>query len=126
MDKKKIKLDWKGYYKYTLKNVNDYVSNNAGVYKISFKQTDGYLKVRYVGQANNISRRLKEHLDLENEENECLVERLRKYNTSFCFAEVSVQSDRDGVEKVLYDHYKPVCNYSSAIPDGPDVIINPN
>src|SRR3989344_1734594 len=36
-------------------------------------------------EQNDLDRRLKEHLDLKNEENECLVERLRKYHAAFSF-----------------------------------------
>lgn len=123
---KKLQLDWQGYYKYTEANVHEHAPTSAGVYKIGIKQQkDGKLAVRYVGQANDLDRRLKEHLDLDNEENECLAERLRKYHAEFAFAEVSIQSDRDGTEKALYDHYKPVCNDEDAIPNGPDVEINP-
>jgi len=94
------------------------------VYKIGIKLQDGTLKVRYVGQANDLDRRLKEHLDLDNEQNECLKERLQKYNAAFSFAEVSRQNDRDGAERALYYHYEPVCNDPDAIPNGPDIEIN--
>ena len=125
MAKRSIQLDWQGYHKYTAENVQNYAPTGAGVYKISFKQTDGKLKVRYVGQTNDIDRRLNEHLDIDNEQNECLVERLGKYNAEFSFAEVSTQSDRDGAEKALYEHYQPTCNDRDAIPNGPDLEINP-
>jgi excinuclease UvrABC nuclease subunit len=122
---KKLELDWQGYYKYTSGNVQKYAPTKGGVYKISFRQKNGNLKVRYVGQANDLDRRLKEHLDLDNEQNECLVERLKKYNAEFSFAEISTQNDRNGAEKALYDYYKPVCNDPDKIPNGPDIEINP-
>ncbi len=125
MNKQKIQLDWQGYYKYTDENVQKYASTNAGVYKIGIKQKDGKLKVRYVGQANDLDRRLKEHLDLDSEQNKCLEERLRKYHAEFSFAKVSTQNDRNGAEKALYDYYKPTCNDEDAIPNGPDIEINP-
>mgnify|MGYP001597393465 CR=1 FL=1 len=125
MAKRSIQLDWQGYHKYTAENVQNYAPTGAGVYKIAFKQTDGKLKVRYVGQTNDIDRRLNEHLDIDNEQHECLVERLGKYNAEFSFAEVSTQSDRDGAEKALYEHYQPTCNDRDAIPNGPDLEINP-
>lgn len=125
MNKRSIKLDWKGYFEYTKGNVQKHAPTKAGVYKIGIKQQNGKLAVRYVGQANNLDRRLKEHLDFDNEENECLVERLRKYHTEFSFAEVSTRNDRDGAEKALYDFYEPTCNDPDAVPNGPDVEINP-
>src|SRR3990167_4813968 len=125
MTKRSTQLDWKGYFGYTEDNVQKYAPTRAGVYKIGIKQKYGKLAVRYVGQANDLDRRLKEHLDLKNEENECLAERLRKYHAEFSFAEVSTQNDRDGAEKALYDFYEPACNDEDAIPNGPDIEINP-
>lgn len=124
MFKRTIQLDWKGYYEYTEENVQKHTPTKAGVYKICVKQKNGTLTVRYVGQADDLDRRLKEHLDLDNEQNECLAERLRKYHVEFSFAEVSTQSDRDGAELALYNHYNPVCNDADAIPNGPDIGIN--
>lgn len=124
MLKRTLNLDWKGYYKYTHSNVQKYAPNKAGVYKIGILQKDDTLRVRYVGQTDDLDRRLKEHLDFDNEENECLVEKLKKYYSAFSFAEVSGQSDRDGAERALYNHYKPVCNNPDAIPNGPDIDIN--
>ncbi len=125
MSKRSIQLDWRGYFEYTEENVQKYAPTTAGVYKIGIKQQNGELAVRYIGQANDLDRRLKEHLDLDNEQNECLSERLRKYHAEFSFAEVSAQSDRDGTEKALYDFYEPTCNDPDAIPKGPDIEINP-
>lgn len=120
----KLDLEWKGYYEYTYNNVQKYAPLKAGVYKISFKQQDETLKVRYVGQSDNLDKRLKEHLDFENEPNECLIERLKKYHAEFSFAEVDKQTDREGAERALYRHYKPICNDPDVIPNGPDIDIN--
>ena len=122
---KQLQLDWQGYYQYTDANVQKHAPTSGGVYKIGIKQKDGKLAVRYVGQANDLDRRLKEHLDLDNEQNGCLAERLRKYHAEFAFANVGTQSDRDGAEKALYDYYEPACNDEDAIPNGPDIEINP-
>jgi len=124
MTKKTLQLNWKGYYEYTTENVQKYAPNRAGVYKISVKQEGGDLKVRYVGQANDLDRRLKEHLDTDNEQNDCLAERIKKYHTEFSFAEISNQNDRDGAELALYNHYSPKCNDPDGIPNGPDIEIN--
>ncbi len=125
MSDRTIKLDWKGYYSYTQSNVQSYAPAKPGVYKIGIEQQDGTLKVRYVGQAKDLDERLKKHLDLDNEPNECLAERLRKYTAHFSFAEIDAQSDRDGAERALYNHYKPTCNDPDAIPNSPDIGINP-
>lgn len=124
MSKRALQLDWKGYYEYTSDNVQKCAPTSGGVYKISVKQQGGGLKVRYVGQANDLDRRLKEHLDTDNEQNECLAERVKKYHTEFSFAEVGDQSDRDGAELALFNYYKPECNDPDGIPNGPDIEIN--
>lgn len=124
MPKIKLLLEWSNYIDYTFDNVQKYAPNNSGVYKISIVQNDGSLKVRYVGQTNDLDKRLKEHLDFDNEPNECLREKLEKYNSKFSFAKLDGQKNRDGAEFVLYNHYKPECNDPDAIPNEPDVEIN--
>jgi len=122
----KLNLIWNGYYSYNDSSVERNVPESAGVYKISVSQQDKTLKVHYVGQAENLRKRLKEHLDTSNEQNECLVEHIEKYACSYSFALVSRQEDRDAAERALYIHYKPECNDPDAIPNVPDVEINPN
>jgi len=117
-------LIWEGYYGYTDKNVDKYAPARSGVYKIGIVQKGGRLKVRYIGQANDLQARLKEHLDFDSEQNECLRSRLEKYTARFAFAEISGQKDRHGAERALYHHYRPVCNDEDSIPTGPDVVIN--
>jgi hypothetical protein len=94
------------------------------VYKIGIVQEGGRLKVRYIGQTNDLQRALKEHLDFDSEQNECLRSRLEKYAARFAFAEISGQKGRDGAERALYYHYRPVCNDEDSIPTGLDVVIN--
>lgn len=122
----KLNLIWNGYYSYNDSSVERNVPESAGVYKISVSQQDKTLKVHYVGQAENLRKRLKEHLDTTNEQNKCLVEHIERYTCSYKFALVSRQGDRDAAERALYIHYKPECNDPDAIPDAPDVEINPN
>jgi len=92
MSKRTLQLDWKGYYEYTSDNVKKYAPTGAGVYKISVKQKDDTLKVRYVGQANDLDRRLKEHLDTDNEQNECLAERIKKTTRNFRLQKLVVRT----------------------------------
>jgi len=117
-------LMWEGYYGYTDKNVDKYAPARSGVYKIGIVQEGGRLKVRYIGQTNDLQRALKEHLDFDSEQKECLRSRLEKYAARFAFAEISGQKGRDGAERALYYHYRPVCNDEDSIPTGPDVVIN--
>jgi len=126
MTMRRLNLEWKGYYIYTWENVNMHAPyNRAGVYKVGVRQSNGNWKIRYVGQANDLDRRLKEHLDFSNEKNECLVEKLRKYECGFCFAKISSQDDRNGSENYLYRFYKPSCNNPDAIPNDSHIEINP-
>ena len=122
--KKKLILEWSQYVEYTFDNVQKYAPNDAGVYKIGFVQNDGKLRVCYVGQAQDIDTRLKQHLNLDNEQNECLRERLKKYKSEFSFAKVATQENRNGVERALYYHYTPTCNDPDAIPNGPEIDVN--
>jgi excinuclease UvrABC nuclease subunit len=124
----RLNLVWSGYYEYTRDNVQKYAPTSAGVYKIATEQTDGKLKVCYVGQTENIDQRLKEHLDLNNEQNECLSGTLKKYVVWFSYAEVDSANDRDGAERALYYHYNnnSLCNDSDGIPNGPIIDINPS
>lgn len=120
----KLILNWSDYRKYTYNNVQQFAPASAGVYKIAIEQSDNTLKVRYIGQTDDIDKRLKEHLDLDKEQNECLVERLKKYSAWFSCATVDRKSDRDGIEMALYNYYKPVCNDPKAIPNGPIIDAN--
>lgn len=120
---RKLDLNWSDYIKYTSTNVGR-VFNKPGVYKISILQNDGSLAVRYVGQTDDLNRRLYEHLDVDNEKNQCLREKLSKYDASFSVAVITSQEDRNGAELALYNHYKPTCNDPKAIPNGPALEIN--
>ena len=127
MSNRKLNLQWNGYFNYNKENVDKHAPyNKAGVYKIGFKRSNGKWLVKYVGQANDLDRRLKEHLDLPNEKNACLSENLKKFISGFCFAEVALQEDRDGVEKALFEYYNPECNDPDVIPSGPNIDINTN
>lgn len=119
-----LQLSWSEYRPYAIENVNQYVPARAGVYKISLLQQDGRVAVRYVGQSDNLNRRLKQHLDLKNEPNVKLAASLGQYSARFSFAEVPLQSDRNGAEKALYGNYAPRFNDPNAIPNDPNIVIN--
>lgn len=123
MPKRKLQLKWHGYYSYNEDNVDDYVPEKSGVYKLSVELKNGKLKPFYVGQALDLNDRLNEHLS-NSEENDCIKDNVSKYDCHFKFAPLSLQKNRDGAEKALYIRYKPECNDSDAIPNGPDIDIN--
>jgi len=84
---------------------------------------EGYkLPVFYVGQAENLYERLRDHLS-DGEPNACIVRCLRRYTCYFRLAKVARQAaDRDCAERALYDHYNPRCNESA--PPGEPCDIN--
>ncbi len=75
----------------------------------------------YVGQAANLENRLCDHLS-DDEENECLRKNVKDYICGFEYAKIGRQTDRDGVEKYLYDHYRPECN--EVDPGGKPIAVN--
>ena len=94
----------------------------AGVYLAWIKLNNSEWACFYVGQANDLKSRLLLHLS-GTEVNDCIKINLRKYNCGFEYASVSKQNDRDGIEKYLYDHYKPECNHISP-PQVDPIIVN--
>ena len=74
-----------------------------------------------MGQANNLEQRLLDHMS-HDERNECIRENVSKHISSLEYAKVGKQGDRDGIEKFLYDHYKPECNKSD--PGGTPIEVN--
>ena len=75
----------------------------------------------YVGQAEYLETRLREHL-AGNESNACR----RNYNaihaSGYVYAEVVNQSERKGIEKFLYDRLRPECN--DVDPGGSPIEVN--
>ena len=93
------------------------VNKVSGVYKLIYHDTveDKYY-VHYVGQTSDLNARLESHLP-GNEVNSDCNKILNYYDCFFRVAGVPKQSDRDGVEAALHDHYKPKCCKRS-----PDVV----
>ncbi|MFZ3138631.1 MAG: hypothetical protein WA126_14705 [Thermodesulfovibrionales bacterium] len=75
----------------------------------------------YVGQADDLKTRLIDHLS-KNEENTCIKNNVQDYVSGYEYAKVSRQSDRNGIEKYLYDNYKPSCNKQD--PGGVPIPVN--
>src|SRR3990167_7036658 len=113
--KKKLTLDWKGYYGYSEQNVSWYVPAQVGVYVLAVQLQGSNLRVFYVGQASDLRERLYAHLQ-STEPNSCIREYVGKYICHFKFAFLYRQEDRDAAERALYFHYRPACNDPNAIP----------
>jgi excinuclease UvrABC nuclease subunit len=107
-------LKWIGYYRLTDSNVNNYVPQKSGVYKIGIKNEDGFWPI-YVGQTKDLNQRMHQYLNLDTE-NHSLKSKLNNDTCGFKVAEV-YSNDRDSAERALYDRYKPECNDPKAIPN---------
>jgi len=104
----RLTLNWSDVLLYTQSNVNIHAPLSAGIYRLSCQRGDKR-PVFYVGQAENLHERLRNHLS-DAELNGCIVRCLRRHTCYFRFASVARQADRDCVERALYDHYNPECN----------------
>lgn len=93
----------------------------AGVYRLSYKSSDGNIYVFYVGQAENIKDRVRFHFS-RGEENLCIKDKLTKFTCYIRYARIDNSNVRNGAEKFLYNHYNPTCNLIT--PMGSDILIN--
>lgn len=113
----KLNIVWQGYFNLTDGVIKRNAYSTAGVYKIAVLQSDGTLAVRYVGQTENITNRMLEHLNDDGSKNKCLAGKIAKFDCRFCFGELSRKDERDAAERALYDHYRPECNDPDHIPN---------
>ena len=84
-----------------------------GIYRLLIAQEGGY-GAFYVGQTDNLQRRLLEHLSDE-EENDCIKNGLKDTTAYFRFALLDGENDRLCAESYMYRHYDvdgngPPCN----------------
>jgi len=99
---------WSNRNSYSKANVQKYVPLTSGVYRLIYKTGDKYY-VFYVGQSNNLERRLLEHLS-SGEEDLCIKRHLRDYECFFRFVEISSLNERNRVEREQIEEYTPSCN----------------
>lgn len=124
--KTKINLEWVPGPRtvrtpYDGATVDAYVPEQAGVYILTRKGADDKYRSFYVGQANNLRRRLKEHL-LAGEPNTCIRNNVM-HPCGFKYALVGHPVHRDAAEAAIY-HAHPgsyPCNDSDSVP-----ALNPN
>ena len=100
--------DWSKRYPYTEDDVRKHAPSKGGVYRLIYKKGEKYY-VFYVGQSDDLERRLLEHLGTS-EPNSCIKRHLRDYSCFFRFLSVSSQVDRDRIEYEEIEEYKPTCN----------------
>jgi excinuclease UvrABC nuclease subunit len=101
---------WSSNYNYTSSNVDTYVEAKAGNYRLS-TVSDGKYVPFYVGQANDLKKRLKEHL-ASSEPNNCIKNKL-KNTCYFRYVYASTQAERDKIESEDIKNYDPPCNKQS-------------
>jgi len=107
---------------YNESKVKRYVPITPGIYLLWVKLKGGKKwRCFYVGKAKNLEKRLLEHLS-DTEENKCIKNNTSNYICGFECTKVANQSDRDGIEKYLYNHYKPKCNKED--PGGEPIKVN--
>jgi len=83
--------------------------NLAGVYRLSYLADDGSYYIFYVGQSEDIKKRLLEHLS-SNEKNVCIKNYLTTKKCFFRYAKITKAYIRDAAERQMYKQYEPSCN----------------
>lgn len=95
--------------------------NFPGVYRLSYRSSNGNVYVFYVGQADDLRARINQHTS-PNETNLCIRKMLANYTCYIRYARVNDPRVRNGAELFLYRHFSPSCN--STEPIGPQIVIN--
>lgn len=116
----RLTLEWSPVRLHTESNVRVNAPLSAGVYWLSYK-SDDKVRVFYVGQADNLDKRLRDHLSAS-EPDLCIRGYVQNRTCYYRFARVARQADRNGAERALYDHFSPACN--DVAPPGPAADIN--
>jgi len=99
---------WSERYPYTEANVQRYAPGSGGVYRLINKTSENY-NVFYIGQSDNLQRRLLEHL-APSEPNACIKKHIYEYSCFFRFIEVSSSQERSRIEQEQIREYNPPCN----------------
>lgn len=98
---------------YTRRSVLSHVPESAGVYVLCRQRSDGYYSDFYVGQANNLQRRLLEHLSLS--ASSC-IQQVVSQPCGFQYALVEHPIHRDAAEAAIY--YQAPNRYPCNDPQG--------
>lgn len=103
-------ISWTKLTSLTEQSIEVLSAGIGGVYRLSYKSSDGNYYVFYVGQAEDIKERLLQHLSAS-EMNECIKNYLRTEDCFFRYAKITRQYLRDATERKAYGEYGPKCNY---------------
>jgi hypothetical protein len=92
--------------------INKIPASIPGVYRLSYKHSDGNYYVFYVGQSGNsqgIKERLLQHF-AKNEPNVCISNYLEKGECYFRYAQITNEEVRNATERQAFNFYQPTCN----------------
>ncbi len=100
---------WSELLNYNIDSVNQNVQDKPGIYRLSYKGSDGKFYVFYVGKSDvSLKERLKDHLS-SSEPNTCIKNKL-KNECRYRFVYVTTQKERDQLEIDQIEEYEPKCN----------------
>lgn len=112
-------LTWTKLTELTETSIKTIADNLPGVYRLSYKADDGNYYIFYVGQAEDLKKRLLEHLS-SSENNACIRNYLNTKTCFFRYAKVTKSNIRNAAERQMYKQYEPSCNEKE--PEGSDDI----
>jgi hypothetical protein len=118
-----LRLQWfpsarEVFARYNNQTVNFHVPESAGVYILHrYRREDSLYYSFYVGQANNLRRRLLEHLS-PNECNISIRNTVDMYPCGFQYALISHPVHRDSAEAAIYHNHPDwyTCNNPTGLP----------
>lgn len=116
-----MNITWSKFYNLTNDDIQKHVPKSARVYLLWVKLQNGKWRCFYVGQADNLEKRLFDHTS-DSESNGCIKTKVLKRVCWFEYAKIGKQGDRNGIEKFFYDHFSPECNKSD--PGGTPIEVN--
>ena len=104
------RLDWRKTEPPDFMNVPE----KAGIYIISTRQeTDHEYEAKYVGQADNLQARAKEHWSKKEKNKELKAHIAERYVMKFNYSIIESRLDREGMELYLYKIFDPPLNQNS-------------
>ncbi|MBU1260062.1 MAG: GIY-YIG nuclease family protein [Planctomycetes bacterium] len=110
-------LTWTKLTELSGSSVKKLADNLQGVYRFSYKAENGNYYVFYVGKAEDIKKRLLEHLS-SSEQNVGIKDYLATKECFFRYANITKDYIRNATERQMYRQYEPSCNGKE--PEGRD------
>src|SRR5258708_1230168 len=109
-DTSAMDISWSNFHaKFTMEEIKKYAPTDPGVYTLWIQQKDKRWKCFYCGKGPNLEASLLQHLS-KDENNVCIRGTITNGPCGFAWAEIFNEKIQVGIQKFLYDHYKPQCN----------------